>query len=436
MGSSQQLSVLCSDARRNRFIECEDAKNIYGGIYHVREPKTQRLQMSLPDFVQCSRQWRARRLYLRTSVMQYRQQQAQPGQQQPEHQRSGAKPALAEGSQCARGLAPYLLAGGDAGTDAGGDAGTGGAGGAGAAGQSIDWEWLEGLQSAQRFGPVLRVELEAGSAGGLLPAAYECADRLVAQVAGRRRVLLLPPGQAFDGLYPYPTHHPYDRYSMVDFEAPDAGLWPEFGGGVRGLAAVLAPGDVLYVPAFWFVHVQHLEEECVGLSFHLAQGGRAPSPEGTPLRLSRALEARVADVEGPADVRHWLQVIGHGEEHEWIDLGTVKGYRRVVLCQGVRDDVEEALGTGAWADLLPRMCRGRLVPTPWLNKDFREPLYLTDKPVVLEDTRSEEEKRYPELFRAKLEREGWTVKKTVSTVPIPGVNMPKNADYRTYGLQQ
>lgn len=272
-------------------------------IYHVREPETQRLQMSLPDFVQCSRQWRARRLYLRvrlyhaprcsdtcpfsctqsppacsrlaarkstaegaaavpdaqlcshhmpqTSVMQYRQQQAQPGQQQPEQQRSGAKPALAEGSQCARGLAPYLLAGGDAGTDAGGDAGTGGAGGAGAAGQSIDWEWLEGLQSAQRFGPVLRVELEAGSAGGLLPAAYECADRLVAQVAGRRRVLLLPPGQAFDGLYPYPTHHPYDRYSMVDFEAPDAGLWPEFGGGVRGLAAVLAPGDVLYVPAFW-----------------------------------------------------------------------------------------------------------------------------------------------------------------------------------------
>lgn len=70
--------------------------------------------------------------------------------------------------------------------------------------------------------------------------------------------------------------------------------------------------------------MQHLEEECVGLSFHLAQGGRAPSPEGTPLRLSRALEARVADVEGPADVRHWLQVIGHGEEHEWIDLGTVR----------------------------------------------------------------------------------------------------------------
>lgn len=62
----------------------------------------------------------------------------------------------------------------------------------------------------------------------------------------------------------------------------------------------------------------------MGLAFHLAQGGRAPSAEGTVLRLSRALEARVADVEGAADVRHWLQVIGHGEEHEWFDLGTVR----------------------------------------------------------------------------------------------------------------
>ncbi|KAL4452346.1 hypothetical protein ABPG75_008008 [Micractinium tetrahymenae] len=401
VGSDCQLRVLCSDARRNRFIEYEDVKNIYGGMYHVREPETQRLEMSLPDFAQCSQQWRAQRLYLR-------------------------------GSACACSLAPYLLGEGD--TDAAAASSSGKGSTPAAAG--IDWEWLEGLQRAQRYGPVLRVDLEAGSAGGLLPASYESTDRLLAQVAGRRRVLLLPPEQAFEGLYPYPSHHPYDRYSMVDFEAPDAGLWPKFGSGVRGLAAVLAPGDVLYVPAYWFVHVQHLEAECIGLSFHLAQGGRAPSPEGTPLRLSRALEARVAEVEGPADVRHWLQVIGHGEEHEWIDLGTVKGYRRILFCQGVRDDVEDALGTGAWADLLPRMCEGRLVPTPWLNKDFREPLYLTDKPVVLEDTRSEEEKRYPELFRAKLEKEGWTVPKTVSTVPIPGVNMPKNADYRTYGLQK
>lgn len=182
--------------------------------------------------------------YKQQAAQQQGQPQEQLGQQQAEAQRSRHRPALAEGSGCARGLARYLLVGDDSG-------GAGGAGSAGAAAAGIDWEWLEGLQRAQRFGPVLRVDLEAGSTGGLLPACYECSDRLLAQVAGRRRVLLLPPWQAFEGLYPYPSHHPYDRYSMVDLEAPDAGLWPKFGGGVRGLAAVLAPGDVLYVPAYW-----------------------------------------------------------------------------------------------------------------------------------------------------------------------------------------
>lgn len=37
-------------------------------------------------------------------------------------------------------------------------------------------------------------------------------------------------------------------------------------------------------------------------------------------------------------------------------------------------------------------------------QNFREPLYLKDKPVRLEDTRSEEERKYPELFRQKLQR--------------------------------
>lgn len=79
-------------------------------------------------------------------------------------------------------------------------------------------------------------------------------------------------------------------------------------------------------PARRFAHVQHLEPECLSLSLHLSQGARPPATEATPLRVSRALEQRVADVEGPADVRHWLQLIGHGEEHEWIDLGTVGGW--------------------------------------------------------------------------------------------------------------
>lgn len=35
-------------------------------------------------------------------------------------------------------------------------------------------------------------------------------------------------------------------------------------------------------------------------------------------------------------------------------------------------------------------------------QDYREPLYLKDKAVYLPDTRSEEERKYPEFFRNKL----------------------------------
>jgi len=283
----------------------------------------------------------------------------------------------------------------------------------------IDWNWLASLCESQDFGPSFRVDIEAGGSGGLQPAQYSLRDELIVQLSGRRRVLLISPEQAFEGMFPFPVAHPYDRYSMVDLENLDPGQWPGCV-GVRGVVAILRPGDVLHVPAYWFAHIQDLEAENVSLRIILHPGSRAPAQDAAPLRLSRALEERVAAVSGPAKVRRWLQLIGAGKEADFIDLGSVEGYRRAVLCQGVRDEVEESLGQeGAWATLLPAVCRGRLLPTPWLNRDFREPLLLTDKPLRLEDTRSEEERRYPQLFRKKLEAEGWTVPPSLSTIPIP-----------------
>ena len=143
------------------------------------------------------------------------------------------------------------------------------------------------------------------------------------------------------------------------------------------------------------------------------------------------------------------------EEEAWIDLDTVQGYKRTVMCEAVRDEVARNLGEtpGACTELLNGMTQRRLMPTPWLNQvcklrvsllcilpyelvmhhgcrrdhslpmpcgqyapilsrkhgaplcvqNFREPLYLRDKPVRVEDTRSEEERKYPELFRQKLQ---------------------------------
>lgn len=74
---------------------------------------------------------------------------------------------------------------------------------------------------------------------------------------------------------------------------------------------------------------------------------------------------------------------GYCEQEEWIDLATVKGYRRIVMCQELRDelilnltgdaanaseDAEDEDKMQDWQRVVIAMCEGRLLPTPWLNK--------------------------------------------------------------------
>ena len=74
---------------------------------------------------------------------------------------------------------------------------------------------------------------------------------------------------------------------------------------------------------------------------------------------------------------------GYCEEEEWIDFATVKGYRRIVMCQEVRDELilnltDDAANAGEEEEeedkmqdcqrVVIGMCEGRLLPTPWLNK--------------------------------------------------------------------
>jgi hypothetical protein len=58
------------------------------------------------------------------------------------------------------------------------------------------------------------------------------------------------------------------------------------------------------------------------------------------------------------------------EEEAWIDLDTVQGYRRTVMCEAVREEVASNLGEapGTCSQLLTGMIQRRLMPTPWLNQ--------------------------------------------------------------------
>ncbi|KAK9844525.1 hypothetical protein WJX74_003603 [Apatococcus lobatus] len=380
----QDWSVFCSDAKRNAFLLGDSSQNAYGSDYHVREPETQLLHMTFPSFIESLKAWQSRKLLLQETVMEW----------QADSKRLVVATGL--GPKACKDLK-----------------------------ECLDWQWLRQLLHGQATGNVTSTQLQVGSTGSLLPASYQSHDRLLVQVTGRQRVLLISPDQAFSGMYPYPVHHLYDRFSMVNFEKPRLDVWPRFS-SVSGCLAILSPGDLLYVPPFWFVHTQLLEKVNTTLQVNIAPGLRLRHPASIPLQVSRLLEERVAHAEGIPNVRQWLQLVGNGDEDALIDLGTVRGYRRSVLVQELRDEVDLNLcQTGSWANLMTAIVDARLFPTPWLNKKFREPLYLLDKSVQLHDDRSEEERKYPELFRAKLEGDNWHVPQHVSTLPIPGYNVGK-----------
>ena len=52
-----------------RLMPCDPAKNIYGSMYHVREPQSMELGLSVPDFFQCSRTWKTKLLSLLASTL-------------------------------------------------------------------------------------------------------------------------------------------------------------------------------------------------------------------------------------------------------------------------------------------------------------------------------------------------------------------------------
>lgn len=139
-------------------------------------------------------------------------------------------------------------------------------------------------------------------------------------------------------------------------------------------------------------------------------GARIRAKEAIALQLSRLLEERVAAAEGVRNVHHWLSIIGathpilhthflihihllpkfcymvrsqgrcdvldaaRGEEADWIDLNTVQGYRRMVFCESILDELKLNLRTSdndsdaTARRALEAICRNRLVPTTWLNK--------------------------------------------------------------------
>ncbi|HVF95023.1 MAG TPA: cupin-like domain-containing protein [Sphingomonas sp.] len=87
---------------------------------------------------------------------------------------------------------------------------------------------------------------------------YDGSANLACVVAGRRRFLLFPPDQLAN-LYVGPLDNTMagQPASLVDPDAPDLDRFPRFAEAMRhAMVADLAPGDAIYMPAFWWHNIR------------------------------------------------------------------------------------------------------------------------------------------------------------------------------------
>jgi hypoxia-inducible factor 1-alpha inhibitor (HIF hydroxylase) len=108
--------------------------------------------------------------------------------------------------------------------------------------------------------------LWVGMRGVVTPGHFDEAHNFFSQIRGRKRFNLFSP-IFFPSMYPFPFHHPADRQSRVDFYRPDHLTYPRFS-EAKGVTVILEPGDVLYLPPYWWHHVESLTET-IGINFWL-----------------------------------------------------------------------------------------------------------------------------------------------------------------------
>ena len=85
---------------------------------------------------------------------------------------------------------------------------------------------------------------------------YDRSHNFFAQIRGTKRWTLFPPSQ-HSSVYLYPSLHPHYRQTQVDFETYRRDDFPRTA-GLNGRAVFLEPGDLMYVPPYWFHRVEAL----------------------------------------------------------------------------------------------------------------------------------------------------------------------------------
>ncbi|KJE91146.1 hypothetical protein CAOG_02325 [Capsaspora owczarzaki ATCC 30864] len=125
---------------------------------------------------------------------------------------------------------------------------------------------LQGLEQLQVSDEGRVSNLWIGRRGIVTSTHYDATFNFFVQLRGRKRFTLLPPSTS---MYLYPCLHPHYGHAQVNISSlnPQAEL-VNFPGFARAevYTAELGPGDMLYLPPFWFHQVETLEPDSLSVN--------------------------------------------------------------------------------------------------------------------------------------------------------------------------
>ncbi|GAA0549527.1 MULTISPECIES: cupin-like domain-containing protein [Rheinheimera] len=154
----------------------------------------------------------------------------------------------------------------------------------------------------------------------VVPAHFDDADNLACVVAGKRRFTLFPPDQV-SNLYigPLDFTPAGAPVSLVDITAPDMTKFPRFEQALeQAQIAELEPGDVLFIPALWWHHVESLS--AVNVLINYWWGGSLADDTNKASPFDSLLHTLLTIKQLPEHQRkHWQALFGHFVFHDASD---------------------------------------------------------------------------------------------------------------------
>ncbi|KAG8462863.1 hypothetical protein KFE25_001636 [Diacronema lutheri] len=199
----------------------------------------------------------------------------------------------------------------------------------------FDWAWAKSLSATLGWGALSSNVVFVGMAGHTTPAHFDEQQNLLAQLCGRKRLLLWRPAD-WPCLYPFPLFHPCDRQTSLDLRAVDLAKFPKFA-DAQPLEAVLQPGDVLFLPQYWWHHVENLDDDCVSVNFWYVDNAQRdvqlPISEKANVALRRNVERMMAEKAGTERAHAVFAELALGKPEAELaeDTRSVLDYARVLL---------------------------------------------------------------------------------------------------------